>query len=519
MGSEVGIIVRTINKSNEGINEAASDFQSLGEKIHSATEKGQEGFDKLEMGALGFQDTVSGVGELMTGFQGIMGQGSVASASLGDKLLMLGQGVGDLAGGMANFVVPVLGAVAAMNAESVASARAAAASVAHRVAMIAGSAASAAMTGAQWLLNAAMDANPIGLVVIAIAALVGGLIFAYQHSETFRGVVQAIGKFFTDELWPILQKVGEYLVGVFGPAFSAAGQAISTAWGWMKNLVGASDDASDAEKQLKEQTDAAKKAADDHAAALKAESDKAQDAAGKVLSLMSAEDQLAKATDDATKSAKENGKTLDVHTEKGRANRTALEGLAGAANSMGKAVLDSGGSQLEAGRKMDEGRQAFIRAATQMGLTKAEAKALADKLIAIPDSVRSQIDATDNATRVINNVVQRLQQINGTTAWVNVAASNANAREGRAHGGVVGAAGGGPRSGRIRVGEYGPEDIDLAPGSMVHSASDSGWGGGGGGALRLQLEWIGNSGDDEFMSFLQKNIRIRGGLQAALGGS
>ncbi len=42
----------------------------------------------------------------------------------------------------------------------------------------------------QWVLNAALAANPIGLVVVAIAALVAGLIVAYQTSETFRDVVQ-----------------------------------------------------------------------------------------------------------------------------------------------------------------------------------------------------------------------------------------------------------------------------------------------------------------------------------------
>jgi hypothetical protein len=51
--------------------------------------------------------------------------------------------------------------------------------------------ATAAWTAAQWLLNAALSANPIGLVVVAIAALAAGLIYAYKHSETFRSIVQA----------------------------------------------------------------------------------------------------------------------------------------------------------------------------------------------------------------------------------------------------------------------------------------------------------------------------------------
>jgi phage-related protein len=39
------------------------------------------------------------------------------------------------------------------------------------------------------LLDAAMDANPIGIVVIAIAALVAGLVLAWNHSATFRDIV------------------------------------------------------------------------------------------------------------------------------------------------------------------------------------------------------------------------------------------------------------------------------------------------------------------------------------------
>lgn len=46
-----------------------------------------------------------------------------------------------------------------------------------------------AAAAAQWLLNVAMSANPIGLVVIAIAALVAGLVIAYKKSETFRNIV------------------------------------------------------------------------------------------------------------------------------------------------------------------------------------------------------------------------------------------------------------------------------------------------------------------------------------------
>lgn len=61
--------------------------------------------------------------------------------------------------------------------------------VAHTVAMGAMRAATAVATGAQWAMNAALTANPIGLVVVAVAAFVAGLVLAYQKSETFRDIV------------------------------------------------------------------------------------------------------------------------------------------------------------------------------------------------------------------------------------------------------------------------------------------------------------------------------------------
>ncbi|WP_148310480.1 phage tail tape measure protein [Nocardia otitidiscaviarum] len=62
--------------------------------------------------------------------------------------------------------------------------------------------ATVAWTAVQWLLNAALTANPIGLVVVAIAALVAGVVLAYQRSETFREIVKGALDAVTDAaLW------------------------------------------------------------------------------------------------------------------------------------------------------------------------------------------------------------------------------------------------------------------------------------------------------------------------------
>lgn len=50
-------------------------------------------------------------------------------------------------------------------------------------------AATAGWTAAQWLLNAALTANPIGLVIVALVALGAALFVAWTKSETFRKIV------------------------------------------------------------------------------------------------------------------------------------------------------------------------------------------------------------------------------------------------------------------------------------------------------------------------------------------
>lgn len=49
-------------------------------------------------------------------------------------------------------------------------------------------------TTAQWALNAALTANPVGVVIAAIAILVGLVVLAYKKSSTFRSIVQAAGR-------------------------------------------------------------------------------------------------------------------------------------------------------------------------------------------------------------------------------------------------------------------------------------------------------------------------------------
>lgn len=55
-------------------------------------------------------------------------------------------------------------------------------------------AATKAMRTAQVLLDVALDANPIGLLIIAITALVASLVLAYKHIKPFRDAVNRLGE-------------------------------------------------------------------------------------------------------------------------------------------------------------------------------------------------------------------------------------------------------------------------------------------------------------------------------------
>ena len=90
------------------------------------------------------------------------------------------------------------------------------------------------------------------------------------------------------------------------------------------------------------------------------------------------------AMDDAAAAARRNGRTLDANTTKGRANRQSLSQLAGALRSTQTNLESAGASTQKLSSNMASNRQALIRTATQMGATKAQARALATQLLGIP---------------------------------------------------------------------------------------------------------------------------------------
>lgn len=116
--------------------------------------------------------------------------------------------------------------------------------VTYAVRMAAVRVATIAWTAVQWLLNTALLANPITLVVLAIAALVAAVVIAYKKSDTFRAIVTAtwnaikVAAMFVwnNVLKPIFAALVAYYKALWTIALKAAGFVVD-AWNWIKQAA------------------------------------------------------------------------------------------------------------------------------------------------------------------------------------------------------------------------------------------------------------------------------------------
>ena len=111
----------------------------------------------------------------------------------------------------------------------------------HKVATLAAAvaqgtvkAATLAWTGVQTALNVVLSANPIGLIVMAIGALVTGIISAYNNCESFRNVC--------DKVWKVIKPLADTVMNSLALAFDWLAQKCAEAWEWLKSLLGLNDE-------------------------------------------------------------------------------------------------------------------------------------------------------------------------------------------------------------------------------------------------------------------------------------
>jgi len=303
---------------------------------------------------------------------------------------------------------------------------------------------------AQVALDVVLDANPISIIVLAIAALAAGLTIAWKKSATFRDIVEntfsVIGRVVLTfaEIW--LDEL-HIIVNVWMTVVGAIVHGAAAAFGWVPGV----------------------------GSKLKTAAKYFDDFKGTV-----------------------NGFFNNAHSK--------IEGWKTDLANMPKVAKLKG------------------------DITDLQSKIAAAKrsLASVPASRKAAVRADiSNLTSQLSKARAELNALQGKTVYTYVssvytsagAAANANKLLHLAHGGVIGAAGGGARSGWTMVGEHGRELLQIPAGSRVASNPDTERmmsGGNGGG--KLQIEWVGGNAGDEFMTWLRKNIRIKGGnVQTVLG--
>lgn len=90
--------------------------------------------------------------------------------------------------------------------------------------------ATTAWIAVQKVLNLVLTANPIGLIITAIGALVAGLIAAYKNCEGFRKIV--------DKVWEAIKPLANAIMNGLAKAFEWLVEKCKEAWEWLKNILG-----------------------------------------------------------------------------------------------------------------------------------------------------------------------------------------------------------------------------------------------------------------------------------------
>lgn len=296
------------------------------------------------------------------------------------------------------------------------------------------------------------------------------------------------------------------------------------------------DGMTSAQRKAKELSDALGEEADAHdkvAASIEVQrgaladlSDEMKAQSDPAFALLRAQQDLAKAQDDVTTATRKHGRgSVEAQEALRKLAESAIK-VQGAAGKLGdtfdgKLTPEMRATLKTAGLTEDQMRdlEGQFVAARRQGDRFAK-RYSANVRITGADSARNALYGLQDIINDIPRAVNIAARITGVT---NVSRQASNIRKNYAHGGVVGAASGGMRGEMTMVGEYGPELVDLPPGSQVHSNPDTQrmLGGGAGGQLEVVITFD-PSGAPQVMSGilqgLRAEVRAQGGnVQQVVG--
>lgn len=202
VGSSAKSMSDKVGNSTKAFDDTGNGLGHLGEKADSAESK-----------LIGVHDVIDGTASIMQG----PGKQGIASYV---------QGWADLAGGLAPLLLGLADTKVGLIAQS--------------VWMGIVKAATVVWTGVQWLLNAALTANPIGLIIVAIVALVAIIVLIATKTTWFQDLWRVVWSFvkntaidFWDWLKDLPSKLGSVfssIAGFISAPFKSAFNFVSDAW-------------------------------------------------------------------------------------------------------------------------------------------------------------------------------------------------------------------------------------------------------------------------------------------------
>ncbi|WP_405472380.1 hypothetical protein [Paenarthrobacter ilicis] len=154
---------------------------------------------------------------------------------------------------------PILGPVAAaIAAVAAVTYLVSGATAAYNAAVVIGTGVSKGAAAAQWVWNAAMSANPIGVIILLIAGLVAGIVWAYNNLGWFKDGVNAVGAVaqaifsgFIDWVMSVVRWLDSVLAPIggiqgalnimgtaAGVVFKGITDGIAGMIGWVKDAIG-----------------------------------------------------------------------------------------------------------------------------------------------------------------------------------------------------------------------------------------------------------------------------------------
>jgi phage-related protein len=176
----------------------------------------------------------------LKGIEDLSGPG----AKLGSGLRSLATGAKNVGVAMAKGALDVAKMVAQQAALGIRMLLTNARMLAQRAITLVVTAATNAWAAVQWLINIAMSANPLGLVIIAIVALVAAVILLWRNSETFRKIVTAAFEAVVAAgvwLWHALVDAFELIVAVATVVWQTIVDVVQGAWltlvGWFRTAI------------------------------------------------------------------------------------------------------------------------------------------------------------------------------------------------------------------------------------------------------------------------------------------